>query len=79
MIKKTLKNVRRLKWFSFAMWLFANVLIVWGAVLAARGQFEMTAGVIYMVLSCLLWLFWFYGWEAFMDMEDEINGRKKTD
>jgi hypothetical protein len=80
MIKKTLKNVRRLKWFTFFMWLIANGLTIELASHAAKGHFENAIGLAITLLVIIMcgWLFWFYGFNSYVEIEQEMIDAKRN-
>lgn len=77
MFKRTVKNASRLKWFSFAMWMFCNVLIVWLGYLGSKNQIcDVPSAIVSIIVLSVMWLFWFYAYMAFRDIQDEIEAKK---
>jgi hypothetical protein len=78
-MKRNLKIVQRLKWFTFAMWLSANALLLWLGKAAADGWFadKIALGVIYTIVLVLGWGFWFEWLMACFDVEQEIEDKMK--
>ena len=77
MIKKTKKNVARMKWFSFAMFVFnvANMLFV--AKLATDGYFEnnILFGFILTIALLFVLLFWSFAFEISADIQNEMENK----
>ena len=74
-MKRTLKNVKRLQWFCFVMWLWAGALILWAAQLAASGVFaeNIVLCVILSIVAVLGWVFWLLGFVSYIEIEQEIR------
>jgi hypothetical protein len=73
MIKRTLKNVQRLKWASFAMLLFTTALALAFAKYAAETEIKN----IVVAISATIGLpfgfgFWFIAFDTYMEIEQEI-------
>ena len=79
MIKRTLKNVRRLKWFCMAMWVWGGALLLNFAKYAADGWFadKIALGIVLAIGSVLSWVFWFLGFVSYMEIEQEIEDKMK--
>jgi hypothetical protein len=79
-MKRNLKNVRLLKWFTFSMWLFANALILWLGKAAVDGLFadKIALGVIMAIVLVLGWAFWFIGFDTYMEIEQEIEEKERA-
>lgn len=78
-MKRTLKNTRRLKWFTFSMWLYANALILWLGKAAADGLFDdkIALGVVLTIVVVLGWAFWFIGFNTYSEIEQEIEDEER--
>ena len=76
-MKRNLKNVQRLKWFCAAMWLYASALILWLGKLAAAGVFaeKLVLGFVFIIIALLGWVFWFIGFDTYMEIEQELRDK----
>lgn len=79
-MRRTLKNVQRLQWFCFVMWLYASALILWLGKLAADGVFaeKIALGFVFIIISLLGWVFWFIGFDTYMEIEQELRDKEEV-
>jgi hypothetical protein len=79
MIKRTLKNVRRLKWFTFTMWMIGNALILGWAKIAAEGWLDdkIPLFVVLTILLVSVTGFWIEGFMTYTDVEQEIEDEER--
>lgn len=79
MIRKTKKNVARLKWFSFAMFIFGIIALLAFAKLASDGFIDIGWGIAGSIILPAMWMFWFMAFCSFDEIEEEMeqkNGKK---
>lgn len=78
MIKRTVKNARRLKWFSFAMFNLGGAAMIGFGKMAADGAIDNIAwGVVGVFALSAMWLFWFYAFDAFTEIEEDIAAEQR--
>lgn len=77
MIKKTKKNVARLKWFSFAMSALSSTNMLLMAKLAADGYFEnkLLLGSILLTIFIVSWILWFLAYCSLEKIQEEMENK----
>lgn len=78
MFRRTVKNARRLKWFSFAMFILGLAAFLGFAKMAADGAIDSIAwGVVGAFTLPAMWLFWFFAFDAFTEIEEDIAAEQR--